>query len=319
MNTKFVETFLQLAEVKSVRQVARQMHTTPGTVSMRIKKLEEQVGVTLFNWNHKTLEITPKGAQLISYAQAIMEATNAFKNASSTKTRTSKLRLGVNESIVLTVLPKIMRFLERLVPGIQIDLSVDLTTNLKERLILRELDIIMHVSGDQTATPFFSSYDILEFPQHWISKPRSLGVDLPLDQLLSKQFITQMRGTVPYELALDTLRQLSEKYGLPASDIRVSGSPSLAAMISLVKGGIGIGIMPAILVKKELLEGELIELNHPTIPATKVSLSHMRNASPAICSTADLINKICAHYCRKESRHYIRFVGDKSAIQYKPY
>ncbi|PPC75710.1 LysR family transcriptional regulator [Pokkaliibacter plantistimulans] len=307
MNTRFVETFIMLAKVRSVREVARQMHTTPGTVSMRIKTLEESLGVRLFEWDFKTLELTVKGARLLSYAEHVVDAAQAFERAAAPQTHTGRLRLGVNETVVLTVLPAFMRIAERVMPGVQIDFSVELTHSLKERLIMRELDLIVHVSGDQT--PFIHSEELLEVSQQWIAKPRPISTDTPITQVLRKQLITQMRNTVPYEQVSNMVQEMGSRHGMLAADIRLSGSPSLAAMVSLVKVGLGVGIMPALLVLKELEDGELIQLPFPSTPPTRMSLSHMRNASPIVTDTAELLRKVCRRFCRRQNPDHIRFSG----------
>ncbi|MFP8965079.1 LysR family transcriptional regulator [Pokkaliibacter sp. CJK22405] len=307
MNTRFIETFILLAKVRNVREVARQMHTTPGTVSMRIKKLEESLGVTLFDWDFKTLELTVKGARLVSYAEHVVEAAQAFERAAAPQTHSGRIRLGVNETVVLTVLPEFMRIAERVMPGVQIDFSVELTQNLRERLIMRELDLIVHVSGEHA--PFIHSEELMEVSQHWIAKPKPISVDTPIAQVLKRQLITQMRNTVPYELVSNMVQELGSRYGMTSSEIRLSGTPSLAAMINLVKIGLGVGIMPAVLVLKELESGELIQLPYPATPPTRMSLSHMRNASPIVTDTAELLRKVCRRYCERQAPEQMRFSG----------
>lgn len=312
MNTRFIETFVLLAQLRNVRQVAHQMHTTPGTISMRIRKLEETLGGPLFNWDFKTLEITSRGTRVLRYAEQVIEATQAFERAAQPHAYNSgRIRLGVNETVALTLLPHLMRVFKRIMPELQIDLSVELTPDLHERLMQRDLDLIIHVSGWNTFNPFVHSHPLFEVTHQWIAKPHPFSADIPLQQVLRHQLITQMRGTQPYEEAKKLIERLISSQQLSTSDIRLSGSPSVAAMISLVKGGLGIGIMPPILVLRELADRELVVLTDPPIPTTPtgMSISHMKNASPLITDTREIINHICRNYCRRFDERNIRFTG----------
>ena len=48
MNSRFLETFIALARTPHLRRVAERMHATPGALSMRIRSLEQELGVALF-------------------------------------------------------------------------------------------------------------------------------------------------------------------------------------------------------------------------------------------------------------------------------
>lgn len=46
MNTKRLETFVELAHTPHLRELAERLHATPSALSMRMKNLEEQLGVS---------------------------------------------------------------------------------------------------------------------------------------------------------------------------------------------------------------------------------------------------------------------------------
>ena len=49
MNTRFLETLITLAQLRSVRATARAMHATPAAISLRIKALEEELQTELID------------------------------------------------------------------------------------------------------------------------------------------------------------------------------------------------------------------------------------------------------------------------------
>lgn len=310
MNTRFVETFILLAHVGSVRQVARQMHSTPGAISMRVRKLEAELGTVLFNWDHKTLQITAQGAQLLPHAERLLQATQALERAASSPAKEQgRIRIAVIETVVHTFLPDFMKFMSRVMPDVTIDLSVELTSNLKDQLMRREVDLLIRVIAEEGENPFAITKPIAELPIHWVARPRAVPARDMVRKVLGKQLLTQMRGSAPYESAVTIAQQLASEHGVLASELRISGSPSLAALVSLVREGVGVAIMPGILVKDSLDSKELQELPLPTPPSFKIATSHMKNASPLVFQVADIANKVCRTYCKRQGAHWINGLG----------
>jgi DNA-binding transcriptional LysR family regulator len=64
MNSRFLETFIALARTPHLRRVAERLHATPGALSMRIRSLEEELGVQLFSADQKALALTDAGKRL---------------------------------------------------------------------------------------------------------------------------------------------------------------------------------------------------------------------------------------------------------------
>ncbi|GFM73315.1 LysR family transcriptional regulator [Pseudomonas cichorii] len=306
MNTRFVETFILLAHVGSVRQVAKQMHTTPGAISMRVRKLEAELGIVLFNWDHKTLQITAQGASLLPHAERLLQATQAFQRAAGSPARElGRIRIAVIETVVHTFLPDFMKLMSRAMPDVTIDLSVELTSNAKKQLMRRDVDLIIQVIADDSDNPFAITKPIAELPIHWVARPRAVPARDRVRKVLSRQMLTQMRGSAPYESAVSIAQQLASEHGVLASELRISGSPSLATLVSLVKEGVGVAIMPGILVKDSLEQGELQELPLPSPPSFKIATSHMKNASPLVSEVAEIVHKVCRTYCKRQGEHWI--------------
>jgi DNA-binding transcriptional LysR family regulator len=310
MNTRFVETFILLAHVGSVRQVAKQMHSTPGAISMRVRKLEAELGMVLFNWDHKSLQITAQGLRLLPHAERLVEATQAFERAASSPAKEQgRIRIAVIETVVHTFLPDLMKFMSRTMPNVTIDLSVELTSNSKEQLMRREVDLLVRVVSDEGDNPFFITKPIAAIPIHWVARPRAVPVRDMVRKVLSKQLLTQMRGSAPYESAVSIAQQLASEHGVLASELRISGSPSLAALVSLAREGVGVAIMPGILVKDGLENGELQELPLPTPSPFKIGTSHMKNASPLVSEVAEIVSKVCRAYCKRHGERWINSLG----------
>src|SRR2546427_484735 len=193
MNIRFLESFVLLARIGSVRRVAELVHASPGAVSMRIRGLESDLGVTLFHWDRKTLQITDAGARLLRHAEAVIEATRTLERAARSDDAIGcRLRVGVLETAVHTFLPEFVKAMGASLPHIELDLTVDLSTHLSEQMMRRDLDLIVR-TGSGVDPQFAVVENLLEVPVHWIARrglvPRKDG----LHKALGKQLLTQMR------------------------------------------------------------------------------------------------------------------------------
>ena len=309
MNTRFLETFVLLARIGSVRRVAELVHASPGAVSMRIRGLESDLGVTLFHWDRKTLQITEDGARLLRHAEAVIEATRTLERAARSGTAPGcRIRVGVLETAVHTVLPEFVKAMGTSLPHVELDLTVDLSTHLSEQMMRRELDLILRT--ESSVDPQFAVVEsLLEVPVHWIARrglvPRKDG----LHKVLGKQLLTQMRGTVPYEQAVAMAQHLAAQNGLASSDLRISGSPSLAALVSLVREGLGVAIMHGMLVAPQLDSGELVELDLPTPPSFRITAWYPKNPAPGVIDAAQVLRRVCKAYCRRTNPGLVRYIG----------
>lgn len=308
MNTRFVETFLMLAKVGNVRRVADILHTTPGTISMRVKALEKELGVVLFDWDHKTFRISADGTRLLRYAEALIETTQAFEQAVNPKNGISgRVRLGIVETVVQTCMPDLMKSLATQLPDIQIDLRVDSTVHLADQLMQREIDVILRVAGDK-GNPYIVTDDLLEIPMHWIAKKGLIPSRDPLRKTFDKQIMTLMRGTLPYEAVLSHFRALASRQGLVADDLRVTGCPSLAALVSLVREGVVVGIMPGLIVSEFIEREELSLLQIPQPDPLRISMCYPRHYVSTVEKVVQVINKSVKAYCHRHGEQWIRCV-----------
>jgi DNA-binding transcriptional LysR family regulator len=309
VNTKFVETFVMLARIGSVRRVAEHMNATPGAISMRLRSLEEELGVPLFDYDRKTLRITHEGTRLLRHAEGLLEATRAMKQAAAGGGGISgRIRVGVLETAVHTWLPELMKGMRTHLPEVELDLTVDLTVHLADQLMRGNLDFILRVGSDEGAS-YALVENLMALPIHWVAKKGLIPKRDVLQKTLSHQLLTQVRGTAPHIAAVNLAQQLAARQGMAPGELRISGSPSLAALVSLVREGVGVGIIPGLLVKEQLERGELTLLPLPAPPAFNVALSHAPNAQPIVMRTAEVARQACRAYCRRHGTPWVQSLG----------
>jgi len=306
MNTRFVETFILLARIGSVRRVAEVMHATPGAISMRLRSLEDELGVSLFHYTGKTMSLTEQGARLLHHAEALLDSTRRMEAAArdADQEPAGRVRVGVIETVVHTCLPDLMKLMRSSLPAVELDLQVDLTVNLAEKMMSGHLDIVMRVSSAVHPSHAVVE-DLMGLPVHWVARRGLLPKRDLLHNVLRQQLITQVRGTQPCLDAMNLLQQLAARQGVAPSDLRVSAAPSITAQLALMREGVGVALVPGIFVKEQIERGDLVELDLPPLPAFKMSLWHPWNASPLVLKTAEVLRKATRNFCKRHDARWL--------------
>jgi DNA-binding transcriptional LysR family regulator len=263
MNFKRIEAFFWVAKLHSFSKAAQQQCTTQPAISTRIAALEEELDVKLFEreGNSKVL-LTPKGHELMPYAEKLVYFAKEFTSkANNAAAYSGLLRLGVSETIAHSWLSTFLKRFQEDVPGVTVELTVDVSVTLRKLLLAGSIDIAFLVG------PFTDSAIVNEHlstvPLVWVASPSlhiGAGVQL-ISSLTQWSIITYARNTTPYTEIIREFAKCSER---PASIIT---SSSLAISRRLVLDGMGISALPVDLVQNDLESGVLHAINtswHPS-------------------------------------------------------
>ncbi|MFI5765479.1 MULTISPECIES: LysR substrate-binding domain-containing protein [unclassified Streptomyces] len=138
-----LRTFLTVAQTLSFTQAAARLGVRQSTVSQHVRRLEEATGRPLFLRDTHSVELTEDGEALLGFARSILEAhERAAAFFSGTRIR-GRLRFGASEDFVLTRLPEILEAFRHEHPEVELELSVELSGTLHERLDAGRLDLVL--------------------------------------------------------------------------------------------------------------------------------------------------------------------------------
>lgn len=140
---------LILAREGSFHRAAKQLHITQPSLTRKIKEVETELGVKLFQRNHSGLELTAAGKLFIPEAQASMQhAERAWELARrQSQIETGPLRLGHSPSIQVDLLPMLQRWhLRNLSNSRQVTLESAITLELVQRVLKGQLHVAFGIS-----------------------------------------------------------------------------------------------------------------------------------------------------------------------------
>lgn len=262
MNFKRLETFIWVATLGSFRKAAERLYTTQPAISTRIAALEEELGVQLFERESGKTLLTSKGQELLPFAEKIVFMSEQLrKRADRVALLSGILRLGVSETIVHSWLPQFFRDLHKAVPNLDVEITVDVTSNLRTGLMDRSLDLAFLMGP--VSEPKIENRALCSFPLLWVASPNLNLPDrrLELEELAAWPIVTYARNTKPFAEISQKFSQLDE---LPA---RFYSSSSLAACRRLTIDGIGVSTLPLSVIADELRSGQLVQLDTAWTPS----------------------------------------------------
>ncbi|MEV7416254.1 LysR substrate-binding domain-containing protein [Streptomyces sp. NPDC089919] len=138
-----LRTFLTVAQTLSFTQAAGRLGLRQSTVSQHVRRLEEATGRQLLRRDTHSVEVTEDGEALLGFARTILEAhERAAAFFTGTRLR-GRLRFGASEDFVLTRLPEILEGFRHQHPEVDLELSVELSGTLHERLDAGRLDLVL--------------------------------------------------------------------------------------------------------------------------------------------------------------------------------
>ena len=255
MTFEQLRTFLWVARLGGFRKASERLFLSQPAVSTRIANLEQELESKLFERGSGELVLTKKGQQLLGYAEQMLFVEEEIKQRLGNPEKTDGLfRLGASETIAQAWLPSFMQVFSDRYPRVNVDLTVDISRNLRTSIVERRLDLafLMGPISDYSV----ENVPLPKFDLHWFKAAHLKDVDLSETPIIS--YSSQTR---PYR---ELTSQLARSVG-PKS--RVFSSASLSASVRMIAAGIAVGPYPRVLAAQQLAAGEVVEFDPGFVPS----------------------------------------------------
>jgi DNA-binding transcriptional LysR family regulator len=143
LDTSALRAVLAVADTGGVTRAAGVLNLTQSAVSMQVRRLEDALGVQLFNRAARKMVPSPEGEKLISYARRILALNDEVLMRLAPQQFDAELRLGVPYDIIAPQMPGILRDLSMGYPKMRINLVSSYSKTLKEGFQAGEFDLIL--------------------------------------------------------------------------------------------------------------------------------------------------------------------------------
>ena len=153
MEIRNLNAFLKVAALKNFTQAARDLGYAQSNISAQIAQLEQELGVPLFNRIGRQVSLTQFGEELLPYAQELCSTAIKIENLhKSEEFLAGTVRIGMTDSISELFPEDSFLAYHHRFPRVHVEIVLDTTARLLERLRNGELDAICVITDPLSAT-----------------------------------------------------------------------------------------------------------------------------------------------------------------------
>jgi len=252
MELSDLQTFAAVARCGGITRAAGELNTVQSNVTNRIRALEAEVGVALFERHARGMTLTDAGRRLLPYAQRLaalsQEALVATRDDGVPR---GPLTIGAMETTAAVRLPPLLTQFHHRFPDVQLTLQTGPTAMLTQAVLDRSLDGAF-VAGpiehpDLTTTAVFKEELVLLSASRWKSLA-ALRAGTPA----SGPTILVFRTGCSYRQRLE---QLMSEFGWPSAARLEFGT--LDGIIGCVAANMGVTLLPRAVAERSQLSGDV--------------------------------------------------------------
>mgnify|MGYP001949218259 CR=1 FL=1 len=200
------------------------------------------------------MTLTKRGDALMKYAEQYLQLGELIQRDIVDPAGIDlHLRIGVSETIVQSWLPEFVAELRGEFPQLAIDIAVDISSNLREGLLNRSIDLTILLGPVSEFT--VDNVDLPDVPLRWYCAKNATLSENSADIFHSNPVVTYARNTRPYR---ELKSELFNRYG---PGISLFPSSSLSAGFRMVASGLGVAALPESLAEAELKAGQVREFD----------------------------------------------------------
>jgi DNA-binding transcriptional LysR family regulator len=251
-----LETFLAVAEEKSFSRAAKRMRRTQPAVSQLVRKLESELGESLFDRSTRDGTLTDAGRVLQEYAQSMLNLRDEAR-ASLIELRElqqGQLAIAANEYTCLYLLPILHEF-RRVHSMIRVAVRRSLASTVAPQVLEHgvELGMLSFRPDDAQLRSIVVYRDELVFvvpPSH----PLAHAAQVDIRQLGAEVFVAH---NVPSPYRARVLQAFSRHKTTLHMDVEM---PTIETIKKFVAMGNGVALVPGMSVEEEIARGELVRV-----------------------------------------------------------
>lgn len=253
-----LECFVTVCRERGFSQAAEKLGKSQSAVSTQIVLLENELGVKLFDRSKRPLLITEAGRFFLDFAADVLNKAESFERYISEMSRgmAGEVRVGASTSVGTYILPPILGRLLRKAPKLDISLSTQGRSQVFDSVRRGDIDFGLVLSDKPPADLSCENLKterlcLIMSPKHPLRKKKVLKI---MD-LAVAPFIVGPRGTEYTEM----ITRILTSHHLAGYKV-VARISNFDGVKELVQSGLGIGLLPHFMVRREIQEGALAQV-----------------------------------------------------------
>ena len=256
-----LRTFVTGFELGSFASAAERLGRSQSTVSTQLRRLEEQAGKPLVRRAGRGLGLTTAGEGMLGYARRILELNDEAIESIRGIDVEGWARLGLPQDFAELWLPAVLRQFSNAHPKVRVEIQVDRSVPLVEKVVAGELDAAL-VWGDGSDGPHGER--VADFPMRWIGPIGWTGLTG-----LGREPLPFAAFSPPCTFRSAAIEAL-DAAGLPWR--LAFTSPSLSGLWAAAEGGLGLTARTTVNLPRTLVALDPVVTGLPKLPAASLAL-----------------------------------------------
>lgn len=278
MNFRALQYFVKLAELRHFSKAAEACFVSQPTLSTQIRKLEEELGITLVERAPRKVMLTTAGEDIAHRARHILRDIEHLKDAArrSKDPETGTIKLGIFPTLAPYLLPHIIPVIRQRYPNLRLQLAEEKTEDILHMLDQGRLDagllaLPVESQGMEMEILFEEPFVMAMPSSHPLSDKQSIGLeDLEGTELL---LLEEGHCLRQHALAVCKLAGAHERVDFHAT--------SMETLRQMVAANAGVTLMPVLSIKPPIASTGNIALRPFNAPAPSRTIALVwRNSSP---------------------------------------
>lgn len=249
MNLRDLKYLITVAETEHFGHAAARCYISQPTLSGQIKKLEQELGVTIFERTNRSVSTTPIGLEIVKHAKLILEQADVIKQLAQAQRDplAGALRMGAIPTVSPYLIPLILMPLKEQYPQMRLILSEEITTMLTQRLLDHQIDVAILATA--VTEPELEVMPLFEEP-FWLAHPRNHELyekdEISRRDLSNINLLLLADGHCLTHQVMEVCRIKEGAANNEMADLRAA---SLETLLQLVGAGFGCTLVPALAIR----------------------------------------------------------------------
>jgi len=231
-----------VAQERNFRRAAEKAFISQPALSLAVQKLEEELGLKIFERGKGDVTLTPVGTAIVEQAQRVLEEAERIREiaAQGSNQLTTPLHIGVIHSVGPYLLPDLIPALKKVAPQMALEVEENITANLDTLLRNGKLDVIIIAlpfgdAGILTHPLYDEPFEVVVNADHRWSERHSIKAP----ELAEEKVLLLNSGHCFSNQVAEACPDLNRK------GAEIQRGTSLETIRNMVASGLGITVLPA--------------------------------------------------------------------------
>lgn len=255
MTLRHMKIFVAVFRHSNITKAADELHLAQPSVSFAVRELENYYGIRLFERLGRHICPTETGKEFYSYAVHIVSMFEEMEKKIKNWDALGTIRIGASITIGTHILPPLLKQYQTMFPELRVEVSVRKSAVIEQGILDNLIDIGLietQPSHSDIVSTAFMEDNMLAIVSN--EHPLSGHKEVTLTELSAYPFLMREKGSAGREI-LDACFELQQIAVHPLWE-----SASTQAIVRGVAEGLGVAVLPGMLIEKDISDGTVTML-----------------------------------------------------------